>query len=250
MKRTHLHLLFAGLTMFLSLGCGFLYAAAPPATSAPVALPTQAEGQGEPAPLPTPVGEEPLPPTAAPVDILAQMQQIDAALRQQISGSIAYNQPESMELEEPAAIQLLLSPSLTEEQLGTQVTEPGEVQTAVIQITPRMKAVLLSPLEEAFTIQPLQQDVQLVSASEPTRWTWSVTPRQAGTQRLVLVLSRLVLYEGQEYWREVETYKADIQVNVPFTRRIQSIDWKWLIGILVALASLPFLQKWIARRKK
>jgi hypothetical protein len=37
---------------------------------------------------------------------------------------------------------------------------------------------------------------------------------------------------------------------VPFTQWILSIDWKWLISILVAMASLPFVWRWFNRRNK
>jgi hypothetical protein len=258
-KRMRIGMACAGSALFLTLGCGFLsYAAAPaptaPATAAPATAPPLAVPATE-APVSLPTSEPnwsntPLPTAAQPIDIHAQLEQIDAALRQQITGSIAYNKPETMNLGETTTLELLLNPTVSAEVLGTQVTEPGRVQTATIEITPQMKAELISPLVEAFTIQPIQDEVQLVSASQTTRWSWSVTARQSGTQKLVLVVSRLVKFEGQDYWREVETYTADIQIVVPFARRISSLDWKWIVSIIIALASLPFFWGWAARRRK
>lgn len=248
-KRTLAALACAFVTLFLVVGCGVLYASP---TTAPVALPTSAqevpyltsapagpggEPTGEPNPFPT-------------VDLHAQLEQVDQALHQQISGSIAYNRPDSMDLGQTATIELLLHPSLSEGELSTQVSEPGSVQTATIEITPQMKAVLLSPLPEAFSIQPFQEEVQLISATETTHWSWAVTARKSGTQRLVLVVSRLVKYEGLDYWREVETYRADIQITVPLSQRITSVDWKWLISVVVAVISLPFVWRLFSRRRK
>lgn len=229
------------LALAILTGCGAAatYPAAPvtaapaPATSAPAA---QAD-----TPVATP---------AQPVDISSQLKQIDALLQHQITGSIAYNKPGSMSLGQTATIELLLNPSVSEQELATQVTESGSVATASIELTPQMKAVLLSPLAEAFTIQPVQAETQLISGSQTTKWSWFVTANKSGTQKLVLVIYRLVKFQGEDYWREVETYKTDIEVKVPFARWILSIDWKWLISILVAMASLPFVWRWFNRRNK
>jgi hypothetical protein len=59
-----------------------------------------------------------------------------------------------------------------------------------------------------------------------------------------------VKFEGQDYWREVETYQADIVINVPLSHRLSSFDWKWLISIVVAVISLPFVWRLFSRRKK
>ncbi len=250
-SRSRLVWLACALAVLLLAACGAManapetpYAGAPataaPATSAPVSAPTSAANPpptSEPQPLPT-------------VDLRTQLNQVDAALRRQMTGSIAYNKPESMNLDETAMIELLLNPAVPADELGTQVTEPGSVQTATVEITPQMKAVLISPLAEAFTIQPIQDEVQLISASETTRWSWSVTARESGTQKLLLVISRLVKFEGQDYWREVETYTANIKIDVPFARRISSLDWKWIVSVCLALASMPFIWNWVARRRR
>jgi hypothetical protein len=233
-------------------GCGGAAPAAP-ATQAPVTPAPAAPETTAPAPTQAPIEttkNAPMPTATPQVDIGSQLQQIDGLLRQQMSASIAYNKPESMNLGGTTTIELLLNPSLPEEQLGTQVTEGGAVTTSTVEITPQMKAVLLSPLAEAFTIQPLYDEIQLISGTKTTKWAWFVTARKSGTQNLVLVIYRLVKFEGQDYWREVETYKADIEVKVPFTYWILSIDWKWLISIFVALLSLPFIWRWFNRRKK
>ena len=250
-KRTLIGRLCAGSALVLLAACGAMatapetpYAGAPataaPATSAPVSAPTSAVNP-PPTPLATAMG---------PADIRAQLVLVDAALRRQMTGSIAYNRPESMQLDETATIELLLNPSVAADELGKQVTEPGSVQTATIEITPQMKAVLISPLAEAFSIQPIQDEVQLIGASTTTRWSWSVTARESGTQKLLLVISRLVKFEGQDYWREVETYTANIKIEVPLARRIGSLDWKWIVSVMLALASMPFIWNWAARRRR
>ena len=65
-----------------------------------------------------------------------------------------------------------------------------------------------------------------------------------------MVVYRLLQYQGQDYWREVETYKTNINVNVTVAQRIQSIDWKWLAGILITALLIPAFWRWIDNRKK
>jgi hypothetical protein len=75
-----------------------------------------------------------------------------------------------------------------------------------------------------------------------------VTAKREGSQRLTLVVYMLVKYEGQDYWREVETYRNDILVNVTLGQRLRAFDWKWLIGLLVASGAASFVWTWIKKR--
>ena len=68
---------------------------------------------------------------------------------------------------------------------------------------------------------------------------------------MTLVIYRLVKYEGQDYWREVEAYKADIDVKVTFIQRVQSFDWKWIAGFILALVgSVLGVLTWLNNRNK
>ena len=180
-----------------------------------------------------------------------QMAQIDSVLKQTLTASIAYNKPASMNLDQTVTVELLLNPSLSPEVLSTQVTETGQVASTSIQITPRMKALLVANGSTAFVIQPIHDDPeQLVSSVDTTRWAWLVTAKEGGTQQLTLIIYRLVKYEGQDYWREVETYKADIDVKVTMSQRLQAFDWKWIAGIIITLIGIPALWRYIDRNNK
>lgn len=139
--------------------------AAPSAPPAPTSIPSQSST------------EPPTTPTAASTALSStpsvedQFAQIDSILKQSIQGSIAYNKPQSMMLAETTTIELLLNPSLSPEELSTQVSSPGVVASASVQVTPRMKAILYSDDAQAFSIQPEQDNPeQLVSGTETTRW--------------------------------------------------------------------------------
>ena len=181
----------------------------------------------------------------------SQFAEIDEALRQGLEASLAYNAPESMQLEETVTVELLLNPSLSPEQLGKQITESGEVVTGTIEVTPQMKAELKAQDQEAFDIQPLHDDpVQLVSSAQTTQWHWWVTAKKGGLQHLTLVVYRLIKFEGQDYWREVETYRATIDVRVTLGQRLLQLDWKWILGILLSAIFIPAFWRWADKRNK
>ena len=177
--------------------------------------------------------------------------QIDKALKEALTGSIAYNAPQAMKLDETATLELLLNPVLEPGVLATQVTQPGEVVTASVEITPRMKAVLLQQSQDAFFIQPLHDNAeQLISTTETTKWSWDVTAKMGGVQRLTLVVYRLVTVDGNDNWRVVESYRSDIDVGVSMVQRILMLDWKWIAGILVTALFIPAFWRWVDQRRK
>ena len=183
--------------------------------------------------------------------VIPDFTQIDKALKEALTGSIAYNAPQEMKLNETATIELLLNPTLEPGVLATQVTQPGEVVTASVEITPRMKAVLLQQSQEAFFIQPLHDNPeQLISTTETTKWSWDVTAKMGGVQRLTLVVYRLVTVDGNDNWRVVESYRSDIDVGVSMVQRILMLDWKWIAGILVTALFIPAFWRWVDQRRK
>ncbi len=197
--------------------------------------------------LPGPTGTPPIA-SNNPPSLQAQLDQVDQALGQSMQSSFAYNSPTSMKLNDTATIQLLLNPSLSPGQLGSQVTESGTLNTGTLEITEQMKAELILLDPEAFVIQAVNADpIQLMSSKETAHWEWYVTAKKGGLQSLTLVIYRLIRYEGQDSWREVEAYKAHIDVNVTLAQCLESLDWQWAAGILItAIAIPPSGAGWIA----
>jgi hypothetical protein len=191
-------------------------------------------------------------PTAAAIGTQSgsALDQVDAQLRQMMAGSLAYNAPSSMQLDEARTIQLLMSPSLSPDQLATQLSESGTVITATVNVTPRMRAELRSADPQAFVIQALHADAeQLLSTTEPTEWRWTITARKDGLQDLTLTVYRLVEYNGKDYWREV-SYKHDIQVQVTILQRLQQLNWEWLVGLAATGLLIPAIWRWIDQRQQ
>ena len=192
-------------------------------------------------------------PTAVPepLSVEEQLARIDEILNRVARASIAYNAPSEMQLDETVTIELLLNPSVSEEELKEQVTEPGTVQTSAdVEITPQMKAELIAADPEALAITPLHDDpIQVISGTETTKWSWFVTAKKEGPQKLSLVIYRLVKYEDKEDWRVVETYKADIRIRVNLLTRVKSIDWMWIVTPILALLAIAAFRYWYGQRK-
>jgi hypothetical protein len=238
---------------------------APAATEAPVATEAPAEPPTEiatepPTEIPTETPNKT--PTAMPSPmpnstavIQAAFNEIDRQFQDTLESNIAFNRPEQMKRDDTTTIELILSPSLSQSALATQVVERGNfvtstadpniliapngemvtVQTSQIEITPRMKAVLLPQDPEAFTVTNMLDAEQVVSTMETTTWRWSVSAKKEGSQTLELTIYQLVKYDEKEFWHQVETYKANIVVEVTPLDKIKSLDWKWFAGFILLL---------------
>jgi LysM repeat protein len=200
----------------------------------------------------------------------AAYNEVDKQFQSSMKSNIAYNKPESMRIGDTTVIELLLNPSSSEPDLAKQIAEHGEfvtstaepaqffsqygeevtIETSSIEITDRMKATLISLDPEAFVVQELHDSPdQVISAVDTTKWRWSITAKVEGTKSLNLIMYRLIKYQDKEYWREVETYKADIVVEVAPVDPTKSVDWKWLIGIILTMIVIPAFWRWFDNRR-
>jgi len=180
-----------------------------------------------------------------------QLEEVDDILGQSSNANIAYNAPDRMKLGETVTINLRLNPSKSTDELGQEITDSGTIVTGTIEVTPLMKAELMATNGGAFSIQSIHDSAeQVVSKKENTEWAWMVTAQEGGTQTLTLVIYRMIKYQGEEYWREVETYKEDITVEVSFGQKMKAIDWKWIVGILLTAVLIPFFWRWYDKRNK
>lgn len=64
------------------------------------------------------------------------------------------------------------------------------------------------------------------------------------------MLYRYVKYDGEEYWREVETYRSDIAVKVTLLNRLSSFGWYWIAGILGAALLVSAFRRWMIPRDR
>jgi hypothetical protein len=183
---------------------------------------------------------------------------IDTAIADQsFPGIFSYNSPPSMKLGDTVQIQFQLKPlnpstpiSTQIMALATQITAPGTVTPGSFEITTSMRAELLSVPRDAFDIQNLQDMDQTVSDIGPTEWRWAVTAKKGGLQTLIVNISRLVQIQGQDNWIPVKTFTATINVNVTLGQQILSLDWEWLLGLLIPGIAIPAFWLWFNNRNR
>jgi hypothetical protein len=197
----------------------------------------------------------------------AAFDEVDEQFQEFLKSNIAYTAPKSMKLNETVIIDLLLNPSKSQGELASQIeaggnfitstAKPGELVTSqggVVEVVPKeiliddlMKAVLISKEPNAFIIKELHSSAeQPINSINTTKWHWLVTAKEKGTKTLVLVISRLIKKDGREYWVEVESYNANIAVEITATQWIKDIDWRWLLTTLL----IPLFLWWLNNHKK
>jgi len=89
---------------------------------------------------------------------------------------------------------------------------------------------------EAFSIQALNEEAQVIPAHGYTEWAWDVVPVQSGTRTLHLhVTVRIRLPHGEER-KDHPVVDRIIQVDVDSIYSIKkwiADHWQWLLGTLV-----------------
>jgi hypothetical protein len=175
---------------------------------------------------------------------------VDVALAESVEeGAVAYNAPETMRLNETVEIQVLLSKTISGDELEQLLSAEGTYYSDdEVEIADRMKATLQSEDEEAFNIRPLHSNDSQLVGSGRTEWRWSVTARKPRAQKLTLVLERLVWFEEQGEWRFVDSYARDIVVTVTPIEWVVHGGWIWVVlGGVLAGSAIGF---WSLRRSR
>jgi prepilin-type N-terminal cleavage/methylation domain-containing protein len=165
-------------------------------------------------------------------------------------GNIVFNAPESMRFEETKTIELLLSASVSVQELQAQLNEVGEIESETVQISNRMEARLSG---KGFEIEALVPDVQAVNSEGVTQWKWYVTPEDYGLQHLHLSLSAIIIVSGRDAPYVIKTFEHTIDVEVTPAQLISgffSKHWKWLwAAILVPVAGYVWKRYGKAKQK-
>jgi hypothetical protein len=179
---------------------------------------------------------------------------LDAALEKLVSGNIAFNTPDRIPLGKSRVIEAKLSTNVPPNVLLTQLSEAGAKESASIKVSDRMTATLIGG--GAFDVLPSGPQQQFISKKEVTTWTWVVTPKQGGTQFLMLSFDAVLSVDGKDGMRTINTFKRKIQIDVPWPETpsewfvllknwFENVSWFWLT-ILVPVG----LWLWNKFRKK
>ncbi|MFD3003195.1 hypothetical protein ACFS7Z_22730 [Pontibacter toksunensis] len=161
------------------------------------------------------------PPPPPPPQIVDRQEAVESFLKK---GNMGYYVPDSMEVEVPSTVSLIISKNKTlaqiEESLQTTIeNEPrpdtSRITLEGISISKQMMATLYAMDTSAFSITPLsrvQQSVLLNDTAE-TKWEWSVKPLKAGSHKLIIRASARI-YDGEASdWIDIEAYNGVVPVK-------------------------------------
>lgn len=173
-------------------------------------------------------------------------------------GEIVYNYPPELTEGQAAHIQVLLiataDPTKIEE-TKEEITAPGTPMAEPLRVT-RLMEVDLKYDQRDFQAQPQHNSArQLVSESQPTDWSWLVTPLRPGSRTLYVRATQIeeIMVNGRavETRRDVpeKVITLSVRVNPPYSvsRLIRSYWWVSL-GVLGLVAGAFLVLK--RRRNK
>lgn len=186
------------------------------------------------------------PPAAGPAP--SDFDRTDAALGAARKGTVAFNLPERIAVNQTAPVQLRLSLQAAVEELKARIdaAAPGRRDSAEVLVMPRMEAKLSGDPAQV-RIVAIAPEVQAVSSRLDTSWTWDVTALTPGRHSLHLTLNA-VLDGGDR--RSVQTFDRIIEVDAGLGYWISGFvqkNWQWLwSAILIPLAGLGW-KKWRSR---
>ncbi|MGB5136465.1 MAG: hypothetical protein WBN89_14975 [Prochlorococcaceae cyanobacterium] len=166
----------------------------------------------------------------SPVDPYAA---IDTILERMSSGNIAFNAPQSMSLEDTTTIQLKLSLNTEISDLKRLIESEGAREGFSIKVADRMEARLTG---QNFAITAITPEVQAISRSEITSWSWEVKPKTKGKQYLHLTLTALIEINGNSAPRTLRTFSKAVNVEVTQAQQFESFvgqNWQWLWATLL-----------------
>ena len=123
-----------------------------------------------------------------------------------------------------------------------------------IDVSSRMKVVMIPSPSDAFTVIPLSEDEQILPETGFAQWEWDVIAEKPGSHHLILRVSLVLIDKfGNKSHTTIPVYRQSVDVKVlPFYRRLvrfASQQWQWLFGIMLAIISLLIGYQQLEKRK-
>lgn len=183
--------------------------------------------------------------------------EVDEAISELGPSKIVFDAPSEIIGFKPTLVELLLSPSMSFDQLRASLAESTGVDTARVVFSNSMEAILTGP---GFRIAPGQESIQAIRSDMATRWEWTVTPSDTGRLRIKLTLYALIYVDSfqkkagkvtpcplksLEQWIEVKVTPPTLLQRV---LRFVKANWQWLWTVLVAPVAALIWARWRRRR--
>jgi hypothetical protein len=181
---------------------------------------------------------------------------LDQALNKLIGGNVAFNSPKQMQVGRPQIVEAKLSTKLPPAELKAQLTQAANAESASLTVGDRMSATLNGGA--AFDISPSGPQTQWISQNDVTTWTWTVTPKTAGTQYLIITFDAMITVDGKDGTRNVRTLTQTIDVEVGWPQTVgewfdfgkkwfENAGWVWA-SVLVPIG--VFVGGWWHRMRR
>jgi hypothetical protein len=185
--------------------------------------------------LPNPAEPSSAPSTSSQTPAEARFSAESGKIDGLIQGSAAVSAPSTAKQGDSFPVFLRVSPEKLAVVMQTLKDEFPENQTVKgkpgVKLTPRMIATVTG---FGFEIAPKDGQVQAVSDTEATTWTWQVKAVDPGIRKLAFTLSGTLTVEGKEVPRDFFYYQQDVNVDVagfnPWAFLEQ--NWQWLVTTL------------------
>ena len=163
----------------------------------------------------------------------------DTDIDQQLfNTSMVFTVPYKANIDDQIVAEFIMDPKLSKEEIAKLAQDvTGQVITEDIQVSRTVTARLIAP---NFKIDPDKEIRQAVSKTDPTKWTWFLTPTSEGTQTIQLRVVAHILIEGERVERELETFNRELIVEVTPEQKFFGFINDYLEFILGTLI-LPFL---------
>jgi hypothetical protein len=206
--------------------------------------------------------------TSQPTQDLVTMAQ--ATLTNLPEASYGYVVPKTLTLNDAHSVELRMSRSLTGEQISTLIVTANALATSTsdpdvvvstqgpevilgsgqVDVTPLMKAELRPEDREAFDIQLLTDEIQVLNPNSTVTWRWTIRARKPGKQNLIFVISQQAALDREDRWLFLQSETRTVEVNVTINQRLGSLDWKWMTGIVLVLVSIAAFWRWVDQLQK
>jgi hypothetical protein len=174
---------------------------------------------------------------------------VEDALAKLIKANVAFNVPEHMQVSKTRTIQAKLAVNITPDEHIAKLTESGTRESQPLLVSNQMSATLSGG--GAFDISPSGPQTQWISSTQETSWSWEVTPKQQGTQKLTLAFDAHISVGGKEGTRTVNSLTRKIEVEVAWpdtpSERLkfvkgtgENLGWLWatiLVPVVLFVAN-------------
>jgi hypothetical protein len=176
----------------------------------------------------------------------------DASVAQAVAdgvrtAEIRYNAPETMLLNMPVDMRLVIDASGMEDLKSLLEGLRGAMRKGQAELTRQVTASLYG---SGFDIRPLKPERQVLIEDRASSWQWEVTPRQEGERTLILEL--FAHPGGSDAAAPVQEFRDEIEVRVTVLSRALGFmqTTQPVLGFAAAAVSLGLAGFSMVRRRK